>query len=312
VAVFSASSVDEWQQVSSTSFVPLQCHRVGATFAGTLEVRHLGSAMSLSHVVTDSVRVSRTARLATDSPSDELLLSVQLASSGRISQHGRDALLTPGAAVLYEANRPYEIDHRLPGQHQLIAKIDRSALGLPDHAITRACGQLLSPEQPRLRLFTSYASTLYEEAGNLSAGDSYEASIFALELLAALLRAEAGRTGRSEVRDLLTTLQSFVRTNLENADLSVETLAEHHHVSVRTIYNAFAPTGETPAVYIRKQRLKKATTLLSAPQVRERTVASIAVECGYADPSTFTRAFRREYGLSPHCLAEKRRRTSAE
>lgn len=103
-----------------------------------------------------------------------------------------------------------------------------------------------------------------------------------------------------------------MRTNLENADLSVETLAEHHHVSVRTIYNAFAPTGETPAVYIRKQRLKKATTLLSAPQVRERTVASIAVECGYADPSTFTRAFRREYGLSPHHLAEKRRRTSAE
>lgn len=299
MTVLSASSVDEWQQVSSTSFVPLQCHRVSSAFTGTVDVRHLSSAMSLSQVMTGSVHVARTARLAADSPSDDLMLSIQLASAGRISQHGRDAMLTPGAAVLYETNRPYEIDHRQPGQHQLIAKVNRSALGLPDHAITRACGQLLSSEQPRLRLFTSYASTLYEEAENLSTSESYEMATFALELLATLLRTEASTASPSQTKDLLATLQCFVRANLGSPNLSVETLAEQHHVSVRTVYNAFAPAGVSPAAYIRKARLKKAAALLTGPQGRERTVASIAAECGYTDPTTFTRAFRREYGTAP-------------
>ncbi|MET1154636.1 helix-turn-helix domain-containing protein [Arthrobacter sp.] len=298
MAVISASDVRDWQDIASSSFVPLRCRGVSDSFSATLDVRHLSPALSLSEVKSGSVNVRRTSALATRSESDDLLLSIQMASSGRISQHGRDAIMTPGTAVLYETNRPYEIDHRLPGQHQLIARVKRAALRLPADSVSQACGRLIGGAEPRLRIFSSYLTSLFEESERLGPGARQEMSEIAVDLLAALLRERSGSPLRSN-ENLLAALKSFVRDNLHSPGLSVETLAEQHHVSVRAVYDAFAPTGEPPGAYVRKARLKKAASLLSNPGSGRRTVGSIAAECGYTDPSTFTRAFRRRYGVVP-------------
>ena len=43
-------------------------------------------------------------------------------------------------------------------------------------------------------------------------------------------------------------------------------------------------------------RLNKATALLKDAS---RSIASIALECGYNDPGYFARVFKQEYGITP-------------
>jgi AraC-like DNA-binding protein len=54
--------------------------------------------------------------------------------------------------------------------------------------------------------------------------------------------------------------------------------------------------GLTPSQYITKSRIAAATNLLRGTK---RTVAEIAATCGFADHSSFTRAFRKVAGISP-------------
>lgn len=208
--------------------------------------------------------------------------------------------MTPGSAVLYETNRPYEIDHGRPGQQQIIARVKRSALRLPDRFISEVCGRLIGGNESSLRIFSSFATTLFEESVNLNPESRHQMSEIAVDLITSLLQdIEKRPKGAFGNESLLAALYAFVHDNLKSPKLSVEALAQHHHVSIRAVYDAFAPTGEPPAAYIRKVRLKRAASLMSDPDSESRTVASIAGECGYSHPSTFTRAFRREYGNPP-------------
>ena len=54
--------------------------------------------------------------------------------------------------------------------------------------------------------------------------------------------------------------------------------------------------GLTPSQYITQARIAAASSLL---RETDRTVAEIAAACGFADHSSFTRAFRKVAGLSP-------------
>ena len=63
------------------------------------------------------------------------------------------------------------------------------------------------------------------------------------------------------------------------------------------LYRLFEQLQTSPGDYLRRTRLATAARMLL--QSRDRTVAEIAALCGFDDATTFTRAFRRQYGLTP-------------
>lgn len=83
----------------------------------------------------------------------------------------------------------------------------------------------------------------------------------------------------------------------------IHAAAELAHISERTLRRRFVHAiGMTPREYLRTQRIEKACDLL----VRTRLpIDEISVRVGYADRSTFARAFRGVQGLPP---ADYRRR----
>jgi transcriptional regulator GlxA family with amidase domain len=90
--------------------------------------------------------------------------------------------------------------------------------------------------------------------------------------------------------------QELVRTRPE-ADLTVEALAEHAHMSVRGFARAFRrEVGVTPAAYVETVRVERAVQLLHTTAVGSE---QIAAACGFGTPETFRRAFRRRLGVSP-------------
>jgi AraC-like DNA-binding protein len=61
-------------------------------------------------------------------------------------------------------------------------------------------------------------------------------------------------------------------------------------------------TGVTPHQYVRRLRLRDAATRLA---IEPAKVIDIAFECGFGDLSTFNRAFRTEFGVSPRAYRER-------
>ena len=88
----------------------------------------------------------------------------------------------------------------------------------------------------------------------------------------------------------------FAHAHLDEP-LSTETLAGIAGLSVHSFQRRFHTAfGETPACYVRRLRLERAAWRL---QLHGDSILSIALDCGFRDHETFSRAFRRHYGLSP-------------
>lgn len=96
---------------------------------------------------------------------------------------------------------------------------------------------------------------------------------------------------------LLDRARRLVEHRIAEPDLSPASLCRDLSVSRSSLYRTFEPLGGVSA-HIRRQRLLRARdALLDA--VDARSIARIADEWGFADASTFSRAFKHEFGLSP-------------
>lgn len=80
-------------------------------------------------------------------------------------------------------------------------------------------------------------------------------------------------------------------------DLTLEDVAAVAHFSPFHFHRIFSVlVGETPGRFINRVRLERAATLLA--QQPARSVTHIGAECGFANPSSFARAFRDFFAMS--------------
>lgn len=108
---------------------------------------------------------------------------------------------------------------------------------------------------------------------------------------------------------LRATVESFARRTFRDPELDASALAAVHAISRRKLYQLFEPSGTTPAALLRGIRLQAAAeALVSEPS---RPIGEIAFACGFADATTFTRAFRRDRGCTPAESRAAARRNAA-
>lgn len=88
-----------------------------------------------------------------------------------------------------------------------------------------------------------------------------------------------------------------VRKRLHSATLTPASLGRDVGMSRSQLYRLMEGEGGVIR-YIQRQRLRAIHTALSDPE-DERPIAVIAEACGFYDPSTFSRTFRREFGVTP-------------
>jgi AraC family transcriptional regulator len=82
-----------------------------------------------------------------------------------------------------------------------------------------------------------------------------------------------------------------------DGDLRLAVLSRWARLSPSHFHRTFrADVGETPADYVARVRLERAAFRL---QIQETSVLEIALDSGYRNHETFTRAFRRAFGRAP-------------
>ena len=91
---------------------------------------------------------------------------------------------------------------------------------------------------------------------------------------------------------------SAITDQLEDNHVNVDELASTLAMSTSQFRRRLtAITGETPQAYITNIRMQKARYLLDTQA--ELSIFEVALRCGYDDQSSFTRAFKRFFGITP-------------
>jgi AraC family transcriptional regulator, positive regulator of tynA and feaB len=232
-----------------------------------------------------------------------------LSGGARIVQDGREIVINPGSAAIYDLDRPLEVD-----------MLQASSRDFMMFTIPRSIAQATAPSEPYknpLKLLTG-RTPLFQCIDYMSrvlATRSVEereyvfnacASLFTAELLSAQRDDATHARGSVAARDLFDQILYSIDLEIGNPELTPQWLADRFGVSPRYIHKLFAAQGLTCQTYITHARLRYARhDLINSPM--KIRIATLAYRWGFSDPSSFGRAFRNLFGHSPGVYKNRKR-----
>lgn len=120
------------------------------------------------------------------------------------------------------------------------------------------------------------------------------------ELLILLSKSEEAESISEFVRSLFTPYEYDFKEIIEKnvyANLTVSELAYLSGMSEATFKRKFSSIfHQSPAKYLLERKLARAKALL---QVKSKPISEIAYECGFTSPSSFNRAFKKNFNTTP-------------
>lgn len=295
---------DYWAEAVSRVFTPLTINSTDKQeINGRLIWRDIGRARMT--VATGSPQsVCRTSATIAAADEASIILMFQKRGVATLLHRGRSVDMSPGSIVAMDTRNPYRLSF-FSNFEQNVLRIPVDILGVQaDDA------QFLTATA----LKVSFASQLL--AASFSAIDKVDGHIDAdlqpalLDLARLSLYAGASTLGPQTSRDRLNQAKTFIHAHLAASDLSPQKVASVMGISLRTLQNVFAPTGEPPSLYILRLRLVRVSELLVQPEYASRSITDIARSVGFQEPSYFSRAFRNKFGMSARQWRESGRRAT--
>jgi AraC-like DNA-binding protein len=279
--------------------VPLELHwlprrRPSAhiTFAGV-------GGMSFCSMQSSVESVERTAALARDDSEPSVGFNLRRNGTTAVVQHDRHVVVRPGDLVLYDSTVPYAGIYP-SGINGKFGRVPLSDLGIPHDLVREVCAVRLCPGHPLAALVYDHLYRVATDSALLGSPDVDLVAGPSVELLRALITTHVraqGLAAESLHNTLRLRILEYARTHHGDPDLSAEQIAAAHHISVRHLYKVLADGGVSLGDWIRTQRLQACRRELSASA--GTPIAAIARRHGFANMSSFSRAFRAEYGTTP-------------
>ena len=247
-------------------------------------------------------RNQRTREMLALDATDDVGLVVNLRGPLRVTHGQQELVLGDGEAVLASMGEVCSYTHRPPGDI-LALRIPRKVLAPLVSGVDDRYWQRIPSDVPALRLLTDYVRLAQDgdkvatpELQHLVAGHLQD-------LMALVVGATRDATAMAEGHGLraarLHAIKQDIAGNIEQADLSVSTLAARHRCTARFVQRLFEADGTTFTDYVLAQRLSRAHRLLTDPRRAGDKISSIAFDAGFADISYFNRVFRQCYGDTP-------------
>jgi AraC-like DNA-binding protein len=267
----------------------------------SIPLAHLPS-FDLIQVEADAQLVTRTRRLI-DQSEGAWLLMIQEEGLCEVGQGARSTRLSPGDIGFLDTSRPYEV--------MFPRSFKQSILKMPAilfRDIAPRGGDLAGASLPGEQALTAIARQnllLLEHNATaiepifLSAAANYAIGHLSLAMRATL-RGEAQKIAGHVISDYVARANAYISDHLHDAELSVERIARSIGVSAGYLQQLYrAATSLTLAQSILDLRLTNCRRELSDPSLAKESVTSIAFRWGFSESSSFSRAFRRTFGMSP-------------
>lgn len=214
----------------------------------------------------------------------------------QVRERSRRVSLTAGDLILWDGMQPVDVE--------VIEPFVKRTLIFPRERVLAVCPRLADVKAvPPLRrngaarLLVRFVDALAQELPALDPPAEAAAADAALELLRAAVEPSLP-TGREARRTaLLASVRRYVRANLQDPELGPETIARAHALSVRALHALFEESSESVAGLVRRERLARCLEDLELPT--GGTVTEVAFRWGFRDAAHFSRAFKREFEITP-------------
>lgn len=247
-----------------------------------------------------SIMSMRTNQLAKDGQDDLLLTMPEVDLILQIPGKA-DMLVGPGEALLLSSAR--EMRFIIPGSGRLRCMV------VPHRAIAQILPRISSApvmhirsNAPMLSLLFRYVALLEEEP--LIGSMAQLTAVRHLQEMLALVVGASDDFQEQAERDTVAaarmlTVRAAIAEHLGNTNLGIRWIAAQQQVTPRHLQRLFAEAGTSFTDILREARLARARSLLEDPSHADRTIVSIALECGFPEASALNRLFRQKYGMTP-------------
>ncbi|MFF3200928.1 helix-turn-helix domain-containing protein [Streptomyces sp. NPDC002962] len=291
-----------WRDALGAALVPTAVTaRHDGPFEGLVSSERLGY-LRLATVEADAQRLSRTAAHLTDTDPAVacVAVGVQTAGTATLIQDGRRAFAGEGDLMVYDTGRPYSLD--FPGRFTThVVHLPRRALGLPEEDLRRVTGTAIDGTTGFGALLVNFLTSLTASVPPCAPAVATRLATGVVDLFATLVEERTqdhptpdGNPGEH----LVLRVRDHIDRHLGDPDLSPQTVAAAHHISVRYLHRLFEGEGITVARLIQRRRLERCARELHRPDATA-PVSAVAQRWGFANPAHFSRVFRAAYGRSP-------------
>lgn len=210
----------------------------------------------------------------------------------------QDVELDAGSFVMWDSARPMKF---ITGKdlHQITLAIPHDRLHKVFPRAGDYVGKMVMAREGLSRVFVDHLVSLDEQFGNLPK----EAAPEVLEATVSLLTSTLGAT--NEISDdrcskyLLQTIKVYIDKHLGNYNLSLARIAADNGISVRHLHRLFHDTDSSVSEHVLRGRLDRCKSDLGSPRNAHLSITEIAYRWGFNDSSTFSKAFRRQFEITP-------------
>jgi AraC-like DNA-binding protein len=294
-----------WEATAAQSHMPNRLRSDHhEDFRARMRAVDLGE-LQVSALVYPHLEVVRTAKLIRQSDPEVYQLNLFLHGEGTVSRAGGDTAFRPGDLMVMDSSRPYSGDVRaVPGDwSHLTVQFPRGLLPLPEKMVQSLLSVPISGRSGMGGVFTRWLTDINARAGEFTPADISTLASVTLDLLASViarcLEAEEALTPEARRSALRARINAFVEQHLSDPDLSPQTIADAHHISLRHLQQLLAEKDTSPAAWIRHRRLERCRLDLANPRLNARPIQAIAARWGFTNPMHFSRLFRIAYGIPP-------------
>jgi AraC-like DNA-binding protein len=248
------------------------------------------------------MRIARTRR-SLDDGNDSLRLTLLRRTSGPalVTQGRKEATVAAGEAF-FVSNADGNMVACPQRQHIVSLLLSRAALGPLLRDFDSAFVRPIPRQTEALALLLAYADMLLmqppatPELCHIAAAHVYDLTALALGATRDAAHAAKARGFRAARLDAV---KSAILVNLASPSLSIEQVASGLRMSPRYIQMLFHDEEITFSEFVVGQRLARAWRVLADRRFDDRSITSVALDCGFGDLSYFNRTFRKRFGCTP-------------
>ncbi|MBU2963104.1 helix-turn-helix domain-containing protein [Citreicella sp. C3M06] len=302
---------DLWHQSTCREFSTTECELpfnpdfTGAVRAGRTNSLAIGDLTARSgdgHMPL----VRRAGDIRRD-PRDHIMLYLAIDGQTGLEQEQRAVRVEAGDIVLYDQAKPFKMDF-IGNMRGLVVAVPRAEavarlLRVDDLIARKISGSSQAGK------FTGSILSLFtpkDDGGHADLSLTMESS--SLDLIFGSIDHffDDNDLGAQGSRQLvkLQEIKTYLRNNLSDTGLTIDTICAANGVSPRTLSRLFSPENTSPMRWLWKTRLDVAHQAIL--HNRGRSISDIAYDVGFADVSHFSRAFKQAFGRSPSSVLRLR------
>ena len=294
---YQAQKADDWHEIICQSYSRTELRAASLNRFSARLMATFSDWLGFNALVAPGLHYHRPkAQIEADGQDGYVLFMLQ-EGRAEFEQQDKRLLVQPGDMLLYRHGESFDINFPQP-YRAVSLKVSAQVMLAHGPGLTNFSPQVLENNSLSQRLATTMMAQIAQEMAEREAPACPKLLGAVLDVAANSipLNQDEGPSRQGHGHHLQK-LRGYLHRNLDDDGLDLEKMAKICGISTRSLNRSFATNGTTPMRWVWEERLTLARDALLSQ--RARNITEVSYAHGFKDPSHFSAAFKRRFGVSP-------------